>query len=246
MKIGIVIQARTGSTRLPNKVLLLLRDRTVLEWGVERMRRVDGADEVIVATTTSPEDDAIVKLCEKKGISVTRGSETDVLSRYYGAACEHKLDVVARITSDCPLIEPRLTGDVIRAFQSAPCDVAANIIDRKFPRGFDTEVVSTIALKNLIDRNPDLFYREHVTPFFYEHPQMFKLCSVAASGELARPDIRICIDTPEDYDLLQRVFAELKDPLTASAEEIVRLFQMNPEWLTINANVFHLKQGGKS
>lgn len=246
MKTGIVIQARMGSTRLPQKVLLPLRGKTVLEWGVERMRQVAGADEVIVATTVLPEDDAIVDLCKSRKIPVTRGSDWNVLSRYVAAAHEHELDLIVRITSDCPLISPELTDNVISAFKRANGDVAANVIDRKFPRGFDVEVLRVTCLESLLARNPEKFYCEHVTPFFYEHPEIFKLESVVAQGDLARPDIRICLDTQEDYELLKLIFQSLQDPLTATARDIVGLFQTHPDWVTMNAGVAHLKQGGKS
>ncbi len=246
MKLGIVIQARLGSTRLPAKILKPLAGKTVLEHGVDNMRRVRGIQSVVVATTTSPKDEPLAAFCKEKGIDVFRGSEENVLQRYTGAAQAFGLDAMVRITSDCPFSDPFVVEKVLQAFLSQPCDLASNVIERTYPRGLDTEIVRTDRLKELLAMNPESFYLEHVTPYFYEHPEKYKLVSVTAEEKLHHPEYRICIDTPEDYELLKKLAENLPADQAYRAEQIIDLFEKNPAWKDINAHVFHLKHKGKT
>jgi len=142
MKVGIIVQARMTSTRLPGKVLRPVLGKPLLEYQIERLQRVRRADELIIATTTKDTDQPIVDLAERLGIKVFRGSEEDVLSRYFYAAQENDLDVVVRITSDCPLIDPVVIDRVISAFldKTVNSDYVSNCLTRTFPRGMETEV----------------------------------------------------------------------------------------------------------
>jgi len=246
VNVGIVIQARLGSTRLPAKILKPLQGKTVLEYCVDNMRSVRGIGSVVVATTTSEQDDSLVDFCGKKKIDFFRGSETNVLERYVHAAEAYRLDAVVRITSDCPFSDPFVVEDVLKTFLSKPCDLASNVIDRTYPRGLDTEIVRTECLKELLAMHPDSFYLEHVTPYFYEHPEKYKLISVTAEAKLRHPEYRICIDTPEDYELLKKIASHLPTDQPYRAEQIVDLFDQNPAWKDINAHVFHLKHKGKT
>lgn len=249
MSTGIIIQARMGSTRLPGKVLLPLGKKTILEHVVERMKTVSNADKVVVATTTSPLDDEIVQLCQKKKYLVSRGSENDVLGRYLSAAEEHGIDVIVRITSDCPLIDPGIVSLLIQLYSCGNYDVAANILERAYPRGLDAELFTKEAGKRVHEiEGIDSFYLEHVTPYFYENPDIFKLVSLKASGMFARPDIRICIDTPDDYLLLKLILEHYPKAENSDyrIEPVLRLFEKYPEWIAINRDVQHFKQGGKT
>ena len=212
-----------------------------------RCAQVKTSSPVIVATTVREEDDPIADLTQRLGFGLWRGSETDVLDRYVEAARAFELDAVVRITSDCPLIDPGLIGQVLKVFLTERPDIAANIVERTLPRGFDTEIVSAACLQKLLERSPENFHREHVTPYFYEHPEKYRIVSVRASEErLRRPDLRLCIDTPEDYELLIKIFERLPDGEDFNALDIIRLFEENPDWVKINESVAHLKKGGKT
>ena len=149
MKIVAIIQARIGSTRLPDKVSADIAGQPMLAHVVNRTRRAKALDAVVVATTTQPADDAIVRVCQKRGWPYFRGSEEDVLDRYYQAASAFLADVIVRITSDCPLIEPEIIDKVVDEFRhySPAVDYVSNILTRTFPQGLDVEVMSFDALK---------------------------------------------------------------------------------------------------
>ena len=151
MNTAIIVQARMSSTRLPGKVLKTVIGKTLLEYQIERLRRVKSADRIVIATTDKQAEQPIVDLCDQLGISCFRGSETDVLARYYGAAAAHNADVVVRITSDCPLIDPAVVDRVIRFYQEhrSDYDYATNTLEPEltYPRGMDTEIFSFQSLK---------------------------------------------------------------------------------------------------
>ena len=190
MKTVAIIQARLGSSRLPGKVLMDLVGETVLERVVGRARRFALVDELIVATSTLPSDDAIVKECARIGVSVFRGSESDVLDRFVGAAAETDADVCVRLTADCPLLDPGVSDSIISVFMDADggADYASNKIPQAFPRGLDTEVFSCDALERAAREARERYERVHVTPYIYRHPEIFTLISV--TSEVDRADWR--------------------------------------------------------
>src|SRR5580658_9210851 len=146
LKVVAIVQARMGSTRLPGKVLKDLEGETVLARVVNRLRRVRLINEILVATTDRATDDSIVKECRSLSVMVSRGDQDDVLDRYFRAAQLTKADVVVRITSDCPLIDPEITDRTIAAFLETSPDYASNTLVRTYPRGLDTEVMSVKVL----------------------------------------------------------------------------------------------------
>ena len=139
---------RMGSSRLPGKVLMTLFDQPVIQWVYERARRIEGVDDVVVATTTAVADDCLAEWCVRHGMRVFRGSERDVLGRYVRCARTHEADAIVRITADCPLLDPSVSGKVLAAFvDGQPCDYASNTNPPRFPDGLDTEVISRGALE---------------------------------------------------------------------------------------------------
>ena len=191
-----------GSMRLPGKVLKDLEGETVLARVVNRLRRSQLINEVLVATTDRPADDVIVKECRSLSVLVSRGDENDVLDRYFRAAQLAKAEVVVRITSDCPLIDPEITDKTIAAFLEHAPDYASNALVRTYPRGLDTEVVSVSALGRAWQGARKRYEREHVTPYIYEHPAEFKLLSV--TGDADYSGHRWTVDTPEDLEFVRR------------------------------------------
>ena len=165
MRVVAIIQARMGSTRLPKKVLMPIGNVTMLARVVRRVQQATLVDQAVVATTTQSADDLIVAECERLEIPFFRGSEDDVLDRYYQTALNFKADVVVRITSDCPLIEPEIIDEVIESFLHEKVDYANNFQVRTFPHGLDTEVMAFAALEKAWYEATELYERVHVTPF---------------------------------------------------------------------------------
>ena len=233
MKIGAIIQARTSSTRLPKKVLKELpygSEITVLQQVIRRLKKSNKIDDVIVATTTETEDDKIAIVAQNENVKWFRGSKEDVLSRYYLAAKKNKLDIVVRITSDCPCIDPEIIDSIIGKHLRTKSDYTTNTLKRTFPHGLDTEVINFTTLEKTFSEAKQDYEKEHVTPYVYKtRPDLFKITLVEASKQLNYPDIRITLDTEEDYALLCAVFDYLypinKFFVTA---DIIALFQKKP------------------
>ena len=237
MKVVVVVQARMGSTRLPGKVLLDLAGEPMLARGLNRARRARTVDDVVVATTTQPADDAIVGLCAQRGDCCFRGSEEDVLDRYYQAAMAYRADAVVRITSDCPLIEPEVTDTVVRAFldRQPGLDYAANVLPpRTFPRGLDTEVVRLDALERAWREDQNLAWREHVTTYIRRTPGRFQLHAVTNAVNYSA--MRWTVDTPEDLAFVQKISDHFGHD-HFSWREVLAVLEEHPEWLEINRPV---------
>ncbi len=238
MKTVIIVQARMTSTRLPGKVLKEVLGKSLLEYQLERLRRCHLQDGIIIATTTNSTDDPIVDFCKKHGVLFFRGSEHDVLSRYHGAAVEAGADVVVRITSDCPLIDPAIVEQVIRYYHDASgaFDYVSNVVDRRYPRGMDTEVFSMEALATAHQEARDPVHREHVTPFIHRQPERFRIGGVTCPQDLSKH--RWTVDTQDDFELIRRILEECYPPHPHfTMNDILRAFDHHPEWMAINAHV---------
>ena len=235
MKIVAIIQARMGSSRLPQKVLMDLGGATVLDRVLNRLERSRMIQELLVATTTEPADDAIVEHCERTGWKVFRGSEQDVLDRYYQAAKYMHADVVVRITSDCPVIDPEVTDATIRAFLDRGADYASNIRVRTYPRGLDTEVMTVQALERAWRESTKPYQREHVTPYIYENPGEFKLHGIENDTDCSQH--RWTVDTPEDLQLLQAIYRRFGGRDDFGWREVLELVESDPSLSDINRHI---------
>lgn len=244
-----IIQARMGATRLPGKVLMRLGDRPVLAHVVTRARMANVFRKIIVATTDRAEDDVVETLADSLSVDVFRGSENDVLQRYALAARAFSAESVTRITSDCPLIDPDVLAKMLHRFEAmnksgASVALVTNARLRTFPRGLDAEVMSASSLY-VAHREAHLAYqREHVTPFFYEHSERF--CIVDYTSETNYAHHRWTLDTPEDYDLLTRVFGSTTDPDRLRLADIVKLMNIHPDWMALNAHIKQKEVGGSA
>jgi spore coat polysaccharide biosynthesis protein SpsF len=237
MRTVAIIQARMGSTRLPGKVMMDVIGEPMLFHVVQRVSRARAIDQVVVATTEKSDDDAIVRLCESRSWPCFRGSEDDVLDRYYQAAREHRADVVVRITSDCPVIDPGLVDDVVSEFVRLLPDIdyASNTLDRQtYPRGLDTEVMRLDALEEAWRTAEEQPYREHVTLFIYRHPELFRLHGVYSAEDYS--DRRWTVDTPEDLKLIRLIFDHFGDN-TFSWRQILEVLEAHPHWQALNRHI---------
>lgn len=242
MKRVAILQARMGSTRLPGKILKPILGKPMLAYQLERLGRCRQLDQFIVATTTNPADDTLAAFCETVSIPVYRGSEQDVLRRYYEAAVNTQADCVVRLTGDCPLIDPSVVDSVILAFQSAEpaVDYASNTLERTFPRGLDVEVFSVEALAKAHRTATESYEREHVTPYIYRHPETFKLLQHRQIKDYSH--LRWTVDTPEDFALIEKILTAFypQNPLF-SHTDVLDLLAKHPEWNQINAHVEQVK-----
>jgi spore coat polysaccharide biosynthesis protein SpsF len=237
LKTVAIIQARMGSTRLPGKVLMDICGETMLARVVGRLRAAKLINEVLVATTDRAADDAIVSECRKYSVPVSRGDQDDVLDRYFRAAQLSKAEVIVRITSDCPLIDPEITDKTVAAFLELHPDYASNTLQRTYPRGLDTEVISLAALGRAWQVAHKPYEREHVTPYIIEHPGEFKHLSVTGEEDLS--GYRWTVDAPEDLTLAQEVYRRLNANGTFSWRAVLDLLKREPELLELNRSVQH-------
>ena len=235
MKVVAIIQARMGSTRLPGKALMDLGGETVLARVVGRLRRAPKVNEIVVATTKSIADDAIVHECQRLNVPSFRGSENDVLDRYYQAARVHAAGVVVRITSDCPVIDPELVDETIRVFSEECGDYASNSFPRTYPRGLDAEVFTMGALGRAWRDAREPYEREHVTPYFYEHSELFRL--VSQCGRIDYSRYRWTLDTAEDLELLRTIYARFSNRDDFNWGEVIQLMEREPELADLNSRV---------
>jgi len=234
MRVNAVIQARTGSSRLPGKVLEDLGGRSVLEWVVRAARAASQIDTVIVATSTAAGDDTVVDLAGSLGVEVVRGSEDDVLSRFVAALDAHPADAVVRLTADCPLLDPTLIDAVAGAWAAAPThDYVSTVLVRSLPRGMDVELVTARALRS-VDRMAVGHDRVHVTSAVYADPTAYRLLGLVVTP--SAQDLRVTVDTPEDLALLRALVAELPDAPPAW-REVVAVLRGRPDLVAMNSGV---------
>ena len=244
MKIGAIIQARTSSSRFPKKVLQSLpygSDSCVLQQDIRRVKQSKLLDEVIVATTTNPEDDEIVEVAIKEDVPYFRGSLDNVLERYYRSASKFNLDIIVRITSDCPCIDWNIIDDIIQSHLDSDADYTSNTIIETFPRGIDCEVFNFEVLEESYLNATEKYEKEHVTPFIYKtNPDKFKINKYVSKED--HSDIRITLDTPQDYALLCVIYDNLYEKNNFfSLEDILELFKQKPWIKYINEDIIQKK-----
>jgi glutamate-1-semialdehyde 2,1-aminomutase/spore coat polysaccharide biosynthesis protein SpsF len=233
MKTVAIIQARMGSSRLPGKVLADLAGLPVVGWVVRAARETIGIDEVWVATSTSPSDDAVAKWCEANKVSVHRGSESDVLDRYAGATRKSNADVVVRVTADCPFLDPAVMAQTIRLRAVSGGDYASNCYPPSWPDGLDCEVVTAKALLAAAEEARRDSEREHVTSFVRNNRARFPAETLVAP----LPDLqkeRWTLDTPEDEKFLQAVAKDLPKGRAPSHLEVLAVLDRTPKLRDIN------------
>lgn len=234
-----IIQARLGSSRLPGKVLREVNDRPLLSYMLERVAAAKRIGQVAVATTDRPQDDRIAEFCQKEGVFVFRGNEDDVLDRYYQCASHLKPDtVVVRLTSDCPLIDPKVIDEVVDVYLSGGYDYVANTAPPvgTYPDGMDVEVFSFAVLKRAWQEAKKPSEREHVTFYFWQNPHLFKTFRHDLSEKFS--DYRLTVDYPEDFEVIKAILSALypRNPLF-TMQEIIAFLEKNPEIRALNASI---------
>jgi len=225
-----IIQARMGSTRLPGKVLKEINGKPMLSYLVDRVSKSKKLDKIIIATSTLDKDDAIFSYCKENNIECFRGSEDDVLSRYYECAKQYNPDTIVRLTADCPLADPQIIDNVIQKFEDNSVEYCANTVPietNTFPDGTDVEVFSFEALKKAYNEVKDKHFREHVTFQFWQTDE-YKSIQYISNMDYSK--FRITVDYPEDFEVVEFIFNELKKRDSyGHLNEIIEIIESNEE-----------------
>lgn len=230
MKTLCIIQARMGSTRLPGKALKKLSNLMVIEWVLKRVKKSKNINKIILATTKLKEDLKLIKIAKKNKISYFRGSNKDVLKRFFNAAQKYNPKYVVRVCADNPFIDPRMLDKLVQSFKPKNFDYAFNHqskLKNYCADGFGAEIFSFDLLKrlNILIANPSL--REHVTLYIWRNQKKFKIQSVYPSKKLLFPNLKFDINTEKDFQRLKKFIQQKKIRLNSSAEKIVSLYLNN-------------------
>lgn len=236
MKVNAIIQARCGSSRFPNKVFSLIDGKPLLWHTVNRLKHVEKIDDVIVATTMNSIDDEIERWCESNDVNCFRGSEEDVLNRFYNAFLRFPSDVVVRITADDPFKEPAVIDKVIDTYLNGDYDYVTNNYPPSFPEGLDCEVFSSKLLGEMEKKSNDSFEREHVTQYVFRHSAEYSIGNVKNTVNIS--NLRWTIDTADDLKMVNSIYAH-RDGGTEILlmDEILKILEKYPEITQINSNV---------
>ncbi|KFM20101.1 Spore coat polysaccharide biosynthesis protein SpsF [Marine Group I thaumarchaeote SCGC AAA799-P11] len=230
--IGCIVQARMGSKRLPKKVLMKLNNKdSQLRFVIAQLQNCKLIEKIVVATTTLTEDDEIVEFLKKHNIECFRGSSSNVLKRYYQCAKNFSFDVIIRITADNPLIDPTIVDLAIKKFISNSFDYLTNTRKRTFPYGTEVEIFTFSALKKAYKNSTTPFELEHVTPYFYNNPEQFKIFDLVNSKDLS--SFRWTVDEINDLNLVKILISKIqKRPILTN--DILKILKDEPELIKIN------------
>ncbi|MEI6333190.1 MAG: aminotransferase class III-fold pyridoxal phosphate-dependent enzyme [Methylococcaceae bacterium] len=234
MKIVALVQARMGSTRLPNKVMKTIDGVPMIELLLSRLAKAKEINQIIVATSIDERNQPLVEHVRKLGYACEQGSENDVLDRYVQAAKKHSADVVVRITGDCPLVDPELVDEVIRCFKSASVDYFSNTNPPTYPDGLDIEVCTFKALEQASQETSDPFDREHVTPYLRK-PGQFKTADIQYNQDLSA--LRWTVDEPADFAVIEKIFQHFHPRIDFTWGEVHDLQQQQPEIFNLNKHI---------
>ncbi len=244
MKVLAIVQARMGSTRLPGKVLRQVNGKALLEYQIERMERAKTIDQLIICTSTREVDDPIIELCKKMNVDTFRGSENDVLGRFYETSSFYKGEVIVRLTADCPLIDPDVIDRAISFFLDNYPKLlyVSNTRKRTYPRGMDTEVFSYQLLQDAYMNANMPHDLEHVTPFMIKRIDSSAVGQIVYSRDESKH--RWTVDTIEDFTLIEKILSELY-PLKPefTLEDVLALLNRNQAWTQINEKVEQKEDG---
>lgn len=236
--IAAIVQARMASIRLPGKALMDIGGEKPALWHIiNRLRAAKKLDDIILAIPDTKENDVLEKFAVENRAHFFRGSENDVLSRYYQAAKKFGCDTIVRVTADNPLVDPGIIDMFIEKHQQSGADYTSNKLVHTFPWGLDAEVVSFVALEKAHQKAAEDYQKEHVTIYIYEHPEIFKIRDVRAQGVFCRPELRLTVDVEEDWQLMKEIYSHLYKPgEIINVEEAITFLDNHPEITRINVN----------
>lgn len=243
-KIGVIVQARMGSSRLPGKVLMDLHNKeTILSLLIKRLKLSKKIDEIIIATTPDPKNKSIIKLAKKLRVQYFVGSEENVLKRYYEAAKKFNIDIVVRVTSDCPFNDPKILDKMLEIYENSDNDYINNGTNEKygyFPRGFDIEIFSFNLLEETYSKAQKKSELEHVTVYITSHEDQYNIFRYKNEHLNIPNNLRLTIDEIDDFKLCKTVYKRLLKmgkPIDFSIEDIITIVNEHPNLLDINKGV---------
>ena len=221
-KITVIVQARCGSTRFPNKVLKRINKLSLIEIIFRRLKKSKQINDFFLATTKNKSDNCLVKLFSNSFVKIFRGKTNDVLSRYYYLAKKNKSEIIVRVTGDCPLIDVNLIDKMILILKNKKLDYVSNTIKHSYPNGFDAEVFTNLALKKVWKNSKTSFEKEHVTPYF-RSAKTFKIYNLSYKENLS--EMRLSVDEPKDFKLIKKIFRNFEDNIHFTFSEVIRFIK---------------------
>ena len=243
MTIGCIIQARMTSNRLPGKVMLEVNRKPMIEYLVDRIKRVKKIKKIIIATTKNLSDDVLADCCKKNKINYFRGSENDVLKRVFLAAKKFKLKTVVLITGDCPIVDTGIISHILNIYLKNKSDYVSNSHLRTYPDGMDVQVLPFKALEKANKKATSRLEREHVTLQIRRNPKLYRTKHVTAPKDLHWPELGLTLDEKEDYILLKKIitYFNYKKKYFFSCKQVINLLNKKKKWIKINQ---HIKRKG--
>ena len=238
MKVVATVEARMGSSRLPGKVLLPAAGGPMLGHLVSRLRRVEGLDQIVVATTTDRGDDVLEDWSKQNEVAIFRGSANDVMGRVIGAAKSVSADLIVEITGDCPLIDPDIVDLGIRTFLANSVDYVSNVVVPSYPIGMDVQVFLLETLESSYNETSDPLDLEHVTRHIRQNPSKFSPLNMIAPKGAHRPGLGLTLDEQADYLVIKEVLENLQPTLSFSCQEIIKFLESRPDILALNHSVY--------
>jgi spore coat polysaccharide biosynthesis protein SpsF len=237
MKFSIIVEARLGSSRLPNKILYKINKYTFLEYLIKRLKLVKNAKEIIIATTDNEENDEIIRIAKKNKIKYLKGSEKNVIQRVIKTGKKFSCEKIVRITSDCPIIDPQIIDLAIESYNNNKCDYLSNTIIRSYPDGMDVEVFSLKTLIRSYKFANTVRSKEWTTWSIRQNPKKFKIINIIAPKDLKWPDLGLTLDEYRDYFFLKKIILHYKETFDFKCLDIIELLKKNKKWLNINKSV---------
>jgi len=234
-KITVMIQARTGSSRLPNKVLEKIENKPMIWYVINRVKQIKSVQQIALITTKETSDQALLKIAENEGIIGFAGNTNDVLDRHFQCALNFDADPIIRITGDCPLIDPFLVEEILQFYLNNNFDYVSNTINPTYPDGLDTEIFSFNTLKKLMNHAKLPSEREHVTLFIKNNPHMFKFFNYKNNKDLS--NLRWTVDETLDLKLIREIYSIMKPETIFSMDKILKIILNSPHLLKINREI---------
>jgi spore coat polysaccharide biosynthesis protein SpsF (cytidylyltransferase family) len=232
-KITVMIQARTGSSRLPGKVLSKIENKPMIWHVINRVKKIKSVQQIVLITTKEKPDQALLDIAEAEGIIGFAGDTNDVLNRHYQSALQISADPIIRITGDCPVIDPYLVEEMLQFFLKNNFDYVSNIHPATYPDGLDAEIFSFQTLEKTTLNAKLKSEREHVTPYMENNPELFKTYNFENNEDLSH--IRLTVDQKEDLELIQKIYSMMAPKNNFGFNEILDLISNNPEIFKINS-----------
>ena len=237
MSLGIIVQARCGSRRLPNKIWMKIGNQKIIEHVINRLKLVKIKKNIIIATTRQARDKKIVKLAKKNNCNYYSGSEKNVLKRYYRAAKKFKIKTIVRICSDSPFIDPVIIEKVVKFFKKNKSDYTSNIIKPTYPAGMSVEVFKFKSLKKTYKSKTDDIEKEHVTPFIYRNPKLFNIKNFKNKKNLSK--YRFAVDYANDLIACRKIYKIINKKLNHKyhLKNLIKIVDSNPSIKKINYKI---------